>query len=128
MTKSLTDCAEPIDEASEAEETTDRMSRCDDERGGTYGNGELMGSVLARMGATMGAHSLANGFSSTFSISSCSSWQSQAGSDTRRLPRTMPKSVGGFNKGHTRDGVDSPHSVCRLARFCISTGRACRVQ
>lgn len=64
-----------MDEASEAEETTERMSRwlLDEVRGGIYGNGEVTRSVLERIGATMGAHSLANGFSSTLSISSCSS-------------------------------------------------------
>lgn len=91
VAKSLTDCAELMDEAREADETTDRTSRgllLDDVRGGMYGRGELIGSVLARIGATIGAHSLAKGLSSTLRISSCSNWQSHAGRETSRLLRT----------------------------------------
>lgn len=75
MTKSLTDCAELMDDASEADEATGRtwFRPFEEVRGGIYGNGEAIGSVLVKMGATMGTHSLANGLSSTLRVSSCSS-------------------------------------------------------
>jgi len=75
------------------------------------------------MGATMGAHSAANGFSSIRSVSSRLKRQSHEGRDTKRFRRT-----GHELKSPSGSRLNSPHSVCKLLRLDRSAGRFCSRQ